>query len=152
MKKNTKVKNIIVKNAADFLTPIILMFGFYIIFHGHLRVGGGFQGGIIIAAAVILIYLGYGSETSLKPFSMEFLEKNEVIGAVLQTSLALVGLFFITNFCRNILFDMGEAGDLISSGTILFMNLSAGHIVFSGIGFLILLFIGLSHTEKKDNK
>lgn len=152
MKKNTRVKNIIVKNAADFFTPIILIFGSYIIFHGHLSSGGGFQGGVFAAAAVILIYLGYGHESSLKLFNMELLRKNEAIGAIIQTSFGLIGIFFLTNFCRNFIFDMGKPGDLISSGTILFMNLSVGYKVLASVGFLLLLFLGLSHIEKKDNE
>lgn len=149
MKKNTRVKNIILKKGADFLAPIILMFGFYIILHGHLRIGGGFQGGIIISAAGLLIYLGYGAEDALKPFNMDLLRKNEAIGAVLQTFIALLGLFFFAGFCRNILFDMGKPGDLVSAGTILFMNLSTGYKTLSEIGFLILLFIGVSQFKKR---
>jgi multicomponent Na+:H+ antiporter subunit B len=151
MKKNIKVKNIIIKNAADVFTPIALMLGFYVISHGHLSPGGGFQGGVLVAAAAILIYLGYGYENSLKVFNMELIRKNEAIGAILYTFFAVVGLFFFANFCRNIFYDMGEPGALFSSGTILFMNLSVGYKVLTGMGFLILLMLGLLAPEKSDN-
>ncbi|MDF2673224.1 MAG: hypothetical protein K0R09_1489, partial [Clostridiales bacterium] len=120
MKKNIKVKNIVLKNAADVFTPVSLMFGFYIIFHGHLIPGGGLQGGVIVAAAVILIHFGYGYEKAQKLFNMEILIKNGAIGAILYTSFAIVGLLFFGNFCRNIFFDMGRIGELFSSGTIFF--------------------------------
>lgn len=149
MKKSMRVKNIILKKAADFWTPIILMFGFYIIFHGHLRIGGGFQGGIVIAGAVLLIYLGYGSEDSLRPFNMDLLRKNGIVGAVLQIFIALLGLFFFAGFLRNILFDMGKEGDLLSSGTILFMNITMGYKTLSEISFLILLILGASQLYNK---
>jgi multicomponent Na+:H+ antiporter subunit B len=152
MKKNIKVKNIVLKNAADVFTPISLMFGFYIIFHGHLIPGGGLQGGVIVAAAVILIYFGYGYEKTQKLFNMEFIRKGWAVGTVLYTSLAIVGLFFFANFCRNIFFDMGRIGELFSSGTIFFANLSLGYIVLTGMGFLILLMLGLLPPEKNDNE
>lgn len=150
MKKNTKVKNIIVKNAADIFTPIILMFGFYIISHGHLIPGGGFQGGLLASAAVILIYLGYGYENTIKTFNIEFIRKNEAIGGVLYTSFALIGLLFFTNFCRNILFDIGEAGNLFSS--VFFINLTVGYMVLMGMGFFILIMLGLLTQEKNENE
>lgn len=152
MKKITRVKNTIIKSAADFFTPIILIFGFYEIFHGHLGIGGGFVGGILVAAVIILIYIGYDQENSSKLFNMELLRKNQGIGAIIQTSLALIGLVFFTGFCRNIFFDMGEAGNLFSSGNIFFMNLSVGYGTLAGIGFLILIFIGIYSSEKKDNE
>jgi multicomponent Na+:H+ antiporter subunit B len=37
------------------LAPYIMLFGFYVIFHGHYSPGGGFQGGAVIAASIILI-------------------------------------------------------------------------------------------------
>lgn len=149
MKKNTKVKNIIVKNAAGFFTPIILMFGFYIISHGHLLPGGGFQGGLLASAVVILIYLGYGYENSIKTFNIELLRKNEAIGGILYTFFALIGLFFFTNFCRNIIFDIGKAGTLFSS--VFFINLIVGYKVLMGMGFLILvLLLVLSAQEKNE--
>lgn len=141
MNKNRRIKNIIIKNAAGVFTPILLMYGFYIIFHGHLIPGGGFQGGLLAAAVVILIYLGYGHEDSSKIFNIELIRRNGVMGGILYISFALAGLLFLTNFCRNILFDIGKAGDLFSAG--FFMNITAGYSVLMGVGFLILLLIGL---------
>lgn len=150
MKKNIKVKNVILKSAADFFTPISLMFGFYMIFHGHLIPGGGVQGGIIITAAIILICFGYDYESTRKLFRMESLIKNGAIGAVFYTSFAIVGLFFFANFCRNIFFGMGRVGELFSSGTTFLMNISLGYIVLTGMGYLILLMLGLLPPEKND--
>ena len=44
------------------LSPFIMLFALYVIFHGHHSPGGGFQGGTMLAAAVILIRLAAGSE------------------------------------------------------------------------------------------
>ncbi|MFH1723584.1 MAG: MnhB domain-containing protein [Elusimicrobiota bacterium] len=46
--------------AARLLTPYILLFALYVLFHGHHSPGGGFQGGTILAGALILIRLVRG--------------------------------------------------------------------------------------------
>ncbi|MEX0593815.1 MAG: MnhB domain-containing protein [Balneolaceae bacterium] len=46
------------------LSPYIMLFGFYVIFHGHYSPGGGFQGGALLAASIILIRLAGGSTLS----------------------------------------------------------------------------------------
>jgi multicomponent Na+:H+ antiporter subunit B len=51
---------IILRVAAKMMIPFILVYGFYVIFHGDLSPGGGFQGGVVIAAAFILYGLVYG--------------------------------------------------------------------------------------------
>ncbi len=48
--------------AARLLTPYILIFALYVLFHGHHSPGGGFQAGTILAAAVIMIRLVRGRE------------------------------------------------------------------------------------------
>lgn len=38
------------------LYPFMLVFGFYVIINGHLSPGGGFQGGAIVATAILILY------------------------------------------------------------------------------------------------
>ncbi len=150
MKKNIKTKEIIAKSGADVFTPLALVFGFYVILHGHISPGGGFQGGVLIGAAVILIYLAYGPEALNKVFNKEFIRKNEAVGAICYTFFAFVGIFYGANFCRNILYKWGNVGDFISSGTIMFMNYSVGFKVLTGVGFLLLMMLGLLASDDDD--
>ena len=46
------------------LSPYIMLFGIYVIFHGHYSPGGGFQGGALLAASVILIRIAGGSRVA----------------------------------------------------------------------------------------
>jgi multisubunit Na+/H+ antiporter MnhB subunit len=39
---------------ADLFFPLLLVVGLYIILHGHLTPGGGFQGGVVLAAAFFI--------------------------------------------------------------------------------------------------
>ena len=58
-------KNIIVRCAADRLLPFALTFGIYIIIYGTISPGGGFQGGVTVASAILFLYLA--SFPSLSP-------------------------------------------------------------------------------------
>ena len=142
-KKGIKEKNLIVKCGADMLLPFAIVLGMFVILFGTSSSGGGFQGGVIVSSAVILLYLGYGYQTTSQAISAEVLRKNEAIGATLYVMLGFCGLFAGVNFCRNVFFDNGAVGDLISGGTITFMSYAVGYKVLTGVGFLLLLLLGL---------
>lgn len=50
----------IVLLGARLLSPYIMLFGIYVIFHGHYSPGGGFQGGALLASSIILIRISGG--------------------------------------------------------------------------------------------
>jgi multicomponent Na+:H+ antiporter subunit B len=54
---------------SSIVSPFIMLFGIYIIFHGHYSPGGGFQGGTILAASVIIIRLTLGSDIGQLQFN-----------------------------------------------------------------------------------
>ena len=63
-------ESVIVRTAVRLLAPLVQIFGLYVLFHGHYSPGGGFQGGVIMAASYILIGLGLGRESLLKRSKM----------------------------------------------------------------------------------
>lgn len=78
---------------ARFLTPYIMVFGLYVIFHGHYSPGGGFQGGALLAAAILLIRVATGRRVSrlqIREFA--------------TTPLAVIGviIYFATGFAAMI--------------------------------------------------
>jgi len=66
MKSNTPGMTIIVKIVTRLTVGLILLYGFYIVLHGHIGPGGGFAGGVIIALAMIHLMLAYGKDTVTK--------------------------------------------------------------------------------------
>ncbi|MEX0904668.1 MAG: MnhB domain-containing protein [Balneolaceae bacterium] len=71
----------IVLLGARLLSPYIMVFGWYVIFHGHYSPGGGFQGGALLAASVLLIRVAGGRKISRLQ-----------IHELLTTPLALIGV------------------------------------------------------------
>jgi len=60
--------NPIITLVSSIVAPFIMLFGLYVIFHGHYSPGGGFQGGTVLAAGIILLRLALGSELGQKQF------------------------------------------------------------------------------------
>ncbi len=148
----TQKNDVIVKCGADKLLPPSLVFGLYIILFGTVSPGGGFQGGVIVSSAALLLYLGYGYDTTSKAIRGNTLRIGESVGAVLYVMLGLVGIFAGGMFCRNIFFDIAPVGELVSGGTISFMSYAVGFKVLCGVGFLLLLLLGILAPDEKEEK
>ena len=151
-KKGITEKNVIVKCGADMMLPFSIIFGLYIILFGTVSPGGGFQGGVMVAAAAILLYLGYNYYTVKSAINTEVLRVGEALGATLYVVFGLCGLFAGFNFCRNIFFANGAVGDLISAGNITFMGYSVGFKVLTGVAFLLMLLLSLLAPESENDE
>lgn len=141
--KNIKVKNVITRCGADVFVPLVLVYIFYIILHGHLSPGGGFQGGVLSVAVIVLIYMGHGYETTAKVISFGFMHKFEGFASIVYIALAMLGVAYGANFCMNVFASLGQIGDLFSSGTIFMMNVTVGVKVFAGVSVVALSMLAL---------
>ena len=145
---NRKKREVIIPCGVNIILPIALVFGIYLIIHGHLSPGGGFQGGVILGGALAIFYLGYGREAVSKIFKIDKFKSMESIGALAFILLGTLGLTYGASFFSNIIYK-GNLGDLFSSGTIFLMNFAVGYKVLAGITVLILAMLS---TLKFDNK
>lgn len=82
-----------------FLSPYIMVFGWYVIFHGHYSPGGGFQGGALLAASILLIRVSGGRIVSRLQLQEYLNTPIAVIGVIIYfaTGLAamLMGGYFL---------------------------------------------------------
>jgi multicomponent Na+:H+ antiporter subunit B len=104
--------------------PVALL-GVYIVCHGHLTPGGGFQGGVILAAALLIVFLAgeYVALRIVAPHAM--VEAAEAFGAAAYALIGLGGLIFAAVFFKNFV-ALGTAGNLLSAGTIPLSNIGVG--------------------------
>jgi multicomponent Na+:H+ antiporter subunit B len=122
----------ILRTIAQKLFPFILMFGFYLTLHGHLSPGGGFQGGVVIGTAIILLALSYGVDETEKRFkenNLSILEKLAILSFIF---LGLLGIFYGYPFLRDIM-PLGERGCLASAGMMVLLNIVISIKVAAGI-------------------
>jgi len=140
----------IVQVIARLLAGILFLFGTYIVLHGHLTPGGGFAGGVLIAAAFILMSLAFGSVEQTERNSYTFSSVVESLGGLLFVGLALAGVLAGAYFFRNAgVFGLGRPLELISGGIIMPANIAIGIKVGAGL-FAIFLALGASRFVMKD--
>ncbi len=152
MKNDIRIKNVILPCGCDAILPLALVYVFYVILHGHLSPGGGFQGGVLMVAAVLLIYFGHGYQTTVQTLSLGFLRKTEGVAVTLYIAIAMLGVVAGAQFCQNVAFNNGAIGDLISSGTISWMDEAVGLNVLTGVAVLALSMLGVMFAPDADGK
>lgn len=111
----------IVRTAAELLFPLLLVTGLYIVLHGHLTPGGGFQGGVILAAAFFLPLLAVPS----RQINHRALSLVEGLAGASFIGIGLLGLFNHGAFLQPFL-DKGLVGELFSAGTLPLLYIAVG--------------------------
>jgi multicomponent Na+:H+ antiporter subunit B len=107
------------------LIPLLVALGAYIVLHGQLTPGGGFQGGVVLAAGAMAILLA-GRYLTLKRLAPdEALEAVESLGAAGYVLIGLGGLIFVSVFLRNFL-PLGTQGQLLSAGMMVPNSIAVG--------------------------
>lgn len=61
--------DIIVKTLSRLLIPFMQVYALYVLAHGHYSPGGGFQGGVILGASIILFVISFGLDNALRKIS-----------------------------------------------------------------------------------
>lgn len=111
----------ILRAGADLLFPLLLVVGLYIIIHGHLTPGGGFQGGVILAAAFFITVLARPAR-GLSHLGISLIEGLAGAGFIL---LGLWALYAEGEFLKP-LFGTGVMGELISAGSLPLLSMAVG--------------------------
>jgi multicomponent Na+:H+ antiporter subunit B len=107
------------------LVPLLLALGVYVVLHGALTPGGGFQGGLILAAAPLAMLLA-GRYLTLHRAAPEWaLEALEAIGASGYALIGLGGLVFAGVYLQNFL-PLGTPGKLLSAGMMPLNSIAVG--------------------------
>jgi multicomponent Na+:H+ antiporter subunit B len=112
----------IVQSATQIMVPLIAIFAAYIIMNGHISAGGGFQGGAVIASAVLLLLLANPSQA----LNNAFLSITESLAGVLFVCVGIAGLIFAGGFLDNRVLPLGQFGAFFSAGAIPVLSVLLG--------------------------
>jgi multicomponent Na+:H+ antiporter subunit B len=104
--------------------PFVLL-GLYIVAHGHITPGGGFQGGVIAAGALLLVYAAGQVAALQRVRPLPLVEVTEAVGALAYALVAIGGLVFAVAVMANFL-ELGTAGKILSGGTIPVLSVAVG--------------------------
>lgn len=120
--------------------PLLLLFGLYMAAHGTVTPGGGFQGGVLVASSLLLVYLGEGYRSWRSLIRSPVLAAVEGGGAL---AFVLAGLWPVlagSVFMQNTL-PLGTFKDVFSGGLMLVENAAVGCAVAGGFAMLFLEFM-----------
>jgi len=107
------------------LVPLILLLGAYVFVNGHLTPGGGFQGGAILASAILLLLL----TDPLRRISHRLITAIESTAGLVFVGIGVLGIFLAGGFLDNRILPIGSLGALFSAGAI--------PIIYSFIGLKV---------------
>jgi len=157
---NNTGMSVIVRTVTRFIYGLIILFGFYVIMHGHLTPGGGFQGGAVVASAFALLLVAFGSAGLKGRLNLHWLQTIEEFGALSFLALAFLGIG--TAFFYNLLANSGgflfgatvptgsNAGVLTAGGLVPLMNWAVGLKVMTGIAAVVIIMLVGSRKEETE--
>lgn len=141
-----KVESRIITFGAFIMYIMILSFGVYLVVHGHLSPGGGFQGGSVMASATALLLISFlitrHMQRTRKVFSFF-----ESLGLTIFIGLGFtgIGISFLYNFLAHTTTAFGRLipfgpnqGYLISAGILPWLSLAVGIEVFFGLSLILV--------------
>ncbi len=149
----------IVRTMANQLIVFILIFGLYVIAHGQLTPGGGFQGGAVIVSGVVMLLVAFNAKELKKSLRERTLSIMESSGALMFAALAFAGIgtaFFYNLLVGTPIFGHvpptgANPGDIWTGGLVPLMNLAVGIKVVAGLSAVVLamaLFSGGEEIEE----
>jgi multicomponent Na+:H+ antiporter subunit B len=90
MRGHVSADHVIVKIISSMLIPFIQLYALYVIAHGELGPGGGFQGGVILGSSIILYVLAFGMEEGRKRISQKMSDLLNSSGVLLYGGIGLL--------------------------------------------------------------
>ncbi|MGH3721356.1 MAG: MnhB domain-containing protein [Pseudonocardiaceae bacterium] len=141
--------------AGYLLLPVSVLVGLYVIAHGQLSPGGGFQGGVVLATGWHLLYVAGRYAALRRSASPAVLEIIESLGAAAFVTVGLAGLVLGGAFLANML-PTGSLGELLSGGTVPVLNAAVGVTVAAAVVLLLAAFLEqtvvLRRADRQDDR
>ncbi len=154
--------SVIVRTITRSVYGLALVFGFYLIMHGHLTPGGGFQGGAVVASAFALLLVAFGAAGIRGRLNRHWLQSFEEIGALAFLAVGFLGIG--TAFLYNLLAGSGSPlfggtvphpglpnpGVFNAGGTIPLLNWAVGLKVMTGIAAAVIAMLVGARKEETE--
>ena len=118
----------ILQKVAKVLVPPIIIFGIYVILNGHLSPGGGFSGGAIIGAGLILYLNAFGFAKTERFFTYKTYKRISIVSLGFYALSKSYSFYTGANHLESFI-PKGTPGAILSSGLILPLNICVGMVV-----------------------
>lgn len=111
--------SVVVRTACRMLVPFVQVFGFYVVFHGHESPGGGFQGGAILGASIMLLRFTQDGDTNRRYLPGTAAIRLGALGVLIYGSVGALPLLW--------------GGSFLEYGRVPFLGLAAADVRALGI-------------------
>lgn len=128
-----------------------VLFGIYLATHGQLTPGGGFQGGVVLAAAPMLLYVAENTDAFQRIISHPLVEFFEGVGAAGYALIGIAALAMGSAFLTNVI-PLGTTGDVFSAGTIAAISACVGIEVAAGFTLVVYEYLREILSRKQNEE
>ena len=90
--ENIRIRHV-VQRSLDIVLPLTMVYMCYIILHGHLSPGGGFQGGVLVVGVILMLYFAEGYSRTAKAVSFDLLHEGEGIACDITHAVILSSIW-----------------------------------------------------------
>ena len=132
-----KDDNPIVSLVSRVVSPFIMLYALYVIFHGHYSPGGGFQGGTMLAAAVLLVRLAAGGELGQLQFKTSWGMPLGSMGVLIYFGTGFAAMLLGGNFLNYHTLPLGSDPAAVRGWGILLVEIGVGLAV---MGILVAIY------------
>jgi multicomponent Na+:H+ antiporter subunit B len=131
--------------------PLVVLFGVYVALHAMTTPGGGFQGGVIVASGLLLLFLGEGYAGWRSAMSSPVCDACEGLGATLYAICGCASLGFGLPFLSNWL-PVGTLKDVFAGGLMQWENVGVTFAVIGGFMALFIEFLEETRVVRPQDK
>lgn len=118
----------ILQRTARVLAPFVALLGVYVVLNGHLSPGGGFSGGAIIGAALMIYVTAFGFASIRRFFTYKTYQYTVLVALLTYAASKCYSFYTGANGLHSVI-PLGTPGAILSSGLILVLNICVGFIV-----------------------
>jgi multicomponent Na+:H+ antiporter subunit B len=133
----------ILQTAARVLMPLLLLFAVFLLLRGHNQPGGGFVGGLVVAASFVLYSIAFGVDAGRRAL---LISPSTLLGTGLLTALAsgLPGVFTGQPFMTAVWTELGTGPGTIALGTPLVFDVG---VFLAVIGVVLTIVFTLAEVS-----
>ena len=141
--------DLIVKSTCRRIIPFIQIFGLYVIAHGHYSPGGGFQGGVILGASLILFAIAFDLRSAIRRISERLTAFLCALGVFIYAGTGAFSMFYEANYLDYSALSNILGVDPVSARShgILIVEIGVGMAVMA---VMVILYYNLASAGKQD--
>lgn len=141
--------DLVIRTTCRLIIPFIQLFGLYVIAHGHHSPGGGFQGGVILGASMVLFAIGFNLRSAIQQMGEKLLAFLSALGVFIYAGIGGLSLFFKANYLDYSALAPVLGTDPVSARShgILIVEIGVGMAVMAA---MVMLYYTLSSAGKLD--